>query len=218
MAKEPSNIGKRRAAALEQGTPEYHQRREEIAAAAAKVFNQRGFARTSISAVAEALDTDRASLYYYVSSKEELFDEVVREASEINVARAEEILATDVDAPEKLRRVILALMDSYEKHYPLLYVFLRENLSQVAGKRVDWSKRMQEISRRYERLVIAIVEQGVEEGTIRHSAPAEIIAYGVLGTLNWTNRWFNPERSDLDAAEIGEAFADMLLDGLVVRD
>lgn len=213
-----SNIGKRRAAALEQGTREYHQRRQEIAAAAAKVFDRRGFAGTSVSAVAEELGTDRASLYYYVSSKEELFDEVVREASETNVARAEEILADTADAPEKLRRVILALMRSYEEYYPLLYVFLREDLTQVGGKRGDWSQRMKEISRRYERVVISIVEQGFEEGTIRPTAPASIIAYGVLGTLNWTNRWYSPERSDLSAENIGFAFADMLLEGLVVRD
>jgi TetR/AcrR family transcriptional regulator, cholesterol catabolism regulator len=212
-----SNIGKRRAAAQEQGTPEYHVRRRQIADAAAKVFNERGFAGTSVSAVAEELGTDRASLYYYVSSKEELFDEVVREASEANLRTAEAILSEDAQAPEKLRKLIVALMRSYEEHYPLLYVFLREDLRKVAGKRSDWSQHMQSISKRYEDVVIAVVEEGFAQGTLRQVASARVVAYGILGAMNWTNRWFNPERCESSAQAVGEAYADLLLGGLIAE-
>ena len=76
-----SAIGKRRSAAKEDSTAVYQKRRKEIAEAAVRVFNKRGFTGASISAVAEELEIDRASLYYYISSKEELFDEIIREVN-----------------------------------------------------------------------------------------------------------------------------------------
>lgn len=212
-----SEIGRRRAAALREGTEEYRRRRREIARAAAQVFNERGFQGTSISAVAEAMGTDRASLYYYISSKEELFDEVVREASEINVATAEAIRDGDGPANEKLRRLIVGLMRSYGEHHPLLYIYIRENLSQVGGERTAWSAAMKQLNRRYDEAVIAIVQEGFDKGTLRPVASARVVAFGILGMTNWTNRWFDPTDSDVSAEDIGEAYADIVLAGLEVR-
>ena len=49
------------------------------------------FIGTSMGAVAAELSIDRASIYYYISSKEELFDEVVRAVIERNAALARRV-------------------------------------------------------------------------------------------------------------------------------
>jgi AcrR family transcriptional regulator len=74
-----SNIGRRRATALKQDAETYTKRRREIFEAAAKLFKKNGYERTSLNDVAEALDSDRATIYYYVASKKELLHEVVRD-------------------------------------------------------------------------------------------------------------------------------------------
>jgi TetR/AcrR family transcriptional regulator, cholesterol catabolism regulator len=209
-----SGIGVRRAAARKEATEAYQERRREIARAAATVFLKRGYRATTIGAVAEELGTDRASLYYYVSSKEELFDEVVREVSEANVALAEEIRDSDRPAPEKLRALIEALMNSYAEHYPLLYVYIREDLSQIAGDRGGWSRHMRSLNRRYDAAVTAIVQEGIDAGSLRPAVSARTIAFGIIGMIGWTNRWFDPTRSTESAADIGSGFASMIIDGL----
>ena len=73
-----SGIGKRRSAAREESSAAYQRRRREIAAAAVRVFDRLGLQGASISAVAAELGIDRASVDYYISSKDELFDEVLR--------------------------------------------------------------------------------------------------------------------------------------------
>ena len=83
---EESGIGKRRSAAKEEATLAYQTRKKEIAEAAVRVFNRDGFKGASISRVAAELKIDRASLYYYIASKEELFDEILREVIERNVS------------------------------------------------------------------------------------------------------------------------------------
>jgi TetR/AcrR family transcriptional regulator, cholesterol catabolism regulator len=212
--KPPSGIGVRRAAAREDSTEAYQARRREIAIAAARVFHRLGYRATSISAVAEELGTDRASLYYYISSKEELFDEVIREVSEANVALAESIHHSDATAPEKLRALIEALMASYAENFPLLYVYIREDLDTIAGKRTAWSRHMKSLNRRYDSAVTGIVQEGIDAGTIKPMASARTIAFGIIGMMAWTNRWFDPSRTDEPAAQIGTGFAAMVIDGL----
>lgn len=211
-----SGIGRRRKAAQGEGREAYQERRREIIEAAATVFKKNGFQGSSIADVAHALNTDRATLYYYIGSKNELFDEVVTEAVEANVARAEAIRDSDAPAPEKLRTLIESLMASYAEHYPFLYVFIQENLSQAAPKRSAWATRMRAHNKRYEDAVVEIIQQGYDAGTLRESGPAWLVAYGVIGMVAWSNRWFDPARTKASAEEVGRTFADLVLDGLAV--
>jgi TetR/AcrR family transcriptional regulator, cholesterol catabolism regulator len=211
-----SNIARRRAAAQGDARPEYVERRREIVRAASRVFKARGFRGTTLGHVAELLGVDRASLYYYYSSKEELFQDIVADTVLVNTRTAETIRDSSDPSPVKLRRLIQDMMRSYEEHYPVLYVLIQENLSQVALEHSDWAETMKDIQKSYEAVVIEIVQAGMEDGSIRASAPAWLIAYGIIGTVGWTNRWFTPNESPVTGFEVGTAFADMLLDGLVL--
>ena len=211
-----SNISRRRAAALDEGKKGYLARRQAVIEAATEVFKDRGFRGTNLQHVAEALNTDRASLYYYVGSKEELFEEIVTEAVRVNTTRARAIRDAPGPAPEKIRRLISELMDSYSKNYPVLYVLIQENLTHVEPERSEWANEMRTLNRQYESLLIEIIETGQKEGTLRDASPAWLLAYGILGSVAWSNRWFNPRTTSVSAEEIGNAFADMLLSGLQV--
>lgn len=211
---QPSGIGRRRAAAQGENRTAYRERRQEIITVAADLFKARGFRGTSIGQIAEALDTDRATLYYYIGSKEELFDEVVTDAVRANVDVALAIKDGEGSAPDKLRRLVISLMESYAAHYPFLYVYIQENLGHVGGTRADWSREMRGLNKAYEDAVVAIIQSGMDEGTIRPIAEAWVMAYGLIGMFGWTNRWFNPATSPVDAATIGAAYADILLQGM----
>lgn len=216
MNKRTSNIGKRRAAAKAKSVSSetYQRRREEIAIAAARVFNEKGYRGTTISAVADELNIDRASVYYYISSKEELFDEVIREASLANVAKARSVQASDASPGEKLRTLVRGLMESYAATYPLLYIYIREDLSQVSDKRSAWATQMKKINREYDDAVTSIIEEGYADGSFRDIGPPRLVAYGIIGMLNWTNRWFRPEKGKASPEQVGNMFAELVTGGL----
>lgn len=214
MAPSESGIGKRRTAAREDSSVSHQQRRKEISEAAIRVFNRMGFQRASMTAVAAELNIDRASLYYYISSKEELFDEIVRTVVERNVALALKIQASDMRPRRKLSDLIIALMSSYGEHYPLMYIYIRENLSNVSDKRSEWSLYMRDLNRQMSDAVIAIIEQGYADKSFRNVGSPKVVAYGVLGIVGWTHRWFRPAESDVSAEEIGKIYAEMVLAGL----
>jgi TetR/AcrR family transcriptional regulator, cholesterol catabolism regulator len=209
-----SGIGRRRAAARDEGGEEYRQRRAEIIRAAAEVFKEHGYRAAKIGDVAEALGMDRASLYYYVGGKEELFHEVVGDAVAANVEAAEAIARGPGAAPAKLRALITGLMTSYAENYPFLYVYIQENLNTISPDRSPWSREMRKLNKRYENAVVAIVQSGMDEGTLRGDATAWVVAYGIIGMVAWTNRWFDPSSSAVDAATIGRTYADVIVDGL----
>ena len=93
-------IAQRRALAREAGDTDYQQRRAELVAAAARVFRRKGFRAAKLQDIAAEVGIDRASVYYYVSGKDELFQDVVLEAVRDNVAMAERLAGADGGAPE----------------------------------------------------------------------------------------------------------------------
>lgn len=212
-----SGIGRRRDAARTEGGTAYRERRQQIITAAADVFQSKGFGATSLSDVATALHTDRASLYYYVSSKEELFHDVVYAAAAASAERAEEIQRGPGTAREKIQALIMALMTSFEEHYPYLFVYIQENMKQFGSKDDPWAESMWEVNARYEKAAVAIVQQGLNEGEIRPVASARVITYGIVGMVNWSYRWYRPT-GGLSSEEIGEAYASMVLGGLLNAD
>lgn len=213
MTKPSSVLGRRRTAASKGPRAAYKARREEIRDAAIQVFNSQGLANASLSKVAKELELDRATLYYYFSSKEELFDEIVGAVLKKNYELARRIADSKISARRKLRDLITAMMVSYGENYPLLYIYVREDLRQVDDVRSEWSKQMREFNRGIERAFVEIIAEGCGDDTFRKVGSPETIARGILGMLNWTHRWYRPDRGETPE-EIGKTFAEIALVGL----
>ena len=204
-----SNIGRRRASALLQDAGTYTKRRREIVEAAARLFRKNGYARTSLNDVAAELDTDRATIYYYFANKKEMLHEVVRDVVAQTAKEALEIQRRKEPPPVKLRNLIIALMRSYAANFPYQYVYIQEGLAVNSHGDAHLFK----LGQQYERCLVDIIAEGLADGSFSSSSDPKIIAYGILGSLNWTHRWFNP-KGRLTADEVGETLVELFLRGL----
>jgi len=215
-----TNLGKRRAAAAVDNSPLYRERKQAILAAAAKVFQQRGYEATTLAHIAEELQYDRATLYYYASSKHELFQAMVRQAAEKNLETIEEIVKQDCIASEKLRSALMSLMKSYSTMYPFLQLFLQQFLQNLPNENVEWGGESRIWAARYYKAIRGILQQGVDEGEFVLALPVGVTAMGVIGTVNWaqatgTGRRSRKSDSDLTPEQIGLGFAEILLSGFM---
>lgn len=208
-----SVIETRRASARKGARPSYENRKAEICEAAVRVFHELGYQGASLSAVAADIGVDRATIYYYFSSKEDMFDEIVRAVLEKNEELARRIASSELAPRQKMRELLMAFMTSYVDNYPLLHIYVREDLSHVDANRSNWSLHMRKINRSIEQSFVNIVEQGFADGSFRRTGSARTVTYAILGMLNWSHRWFSPERSE-SAQEIGNTFAELVLGGL----
>ncbi|BBC37853.1 TetR family transcriptional regulator [Streptomyces graminofaciens] len=75
--------------------------REELLAVAAELFTTRGYAATTTRTVAERAGMRQASMYHYVSGKEELLAELLESTVTPSLAYARELLAQDTVPAER---------------------------------------------------------------------------------------------------------------------
>ncbi|MFE4667662.1 TetR/AcrR family transcriptional regulator [Streptomyces sp. NPDC056716] len=75
--------------------------RAELLVAAAELFTTLGYAATSTRALAERAGMRQASMYHYVSGKEELLAELLESTVTPSLAYARELLADDVRPAER---------------------------------------------------------------------------------------------------------------------
>src|ERR1700758_1301123 len=99
---------------------------DEIVAAAAKVFRTKGYHAATVRDIADEVGILKGSLYHHFDSKEDLLYLVVKEPIAQMYRTMAEIAAGDRPAKEKLRRAISAHMEAFDRHYPHLFVYLRE--------------------------------------------------------------------------------------------
>ncbi|HSV71677.1 MAG TPA: TetR/AcrR family transcriptional regulator [Methylibium sp.] len=215
--KPTSNISRRRRSALSDGGADYTAKREELVRIAARLFRERGYTSTRLVDIANAAGLDRATVYYYVGSKEELFRESVEGILDANLAQAESVSADkSLAANERIRQIVTQMIASYEQNFPQMYVYIQEQMHQVAHEETTWAQEIVRKTKRFETIVKNLIKEGIERGEFRDDLPVRLAANALFGMINWMHRWHVPGRA-LSAGDIASAFSQIFCDGMLVR-
>jgi AcrR family transcriptional regulator len=209
-----SGYSRRRAAALSDGGAEYAAKRSELIRVAADLFRERGYGSTSLNDVAQVAGLDRATVYYYVGSKEELFREAVQGLLDDNVRQAEQLVRDKLTPQQKMEKIIELLLISYDRNYPYAQVYIQQDMQTVADANTPWAKEMSLQTHRFEKAVLSIILEGTKSGAFRTDVPVDLIANTVFGVVNWTHRWYKPGGKHTPQA-VADAFCKLVLNGLV---
>ena len=188
----------------------YLARRLEILRAAGKQFRVTGFAETGMRDIAAAADLSPANLYNYFQGKHEILFFCQDVSLDRLLAALEKARRLRAGAAEKLRMVIVShlrcVLDEVEGSAAhLLTSALPPRLQRSLVVKRD----------RYEEGVRQLIFAGTRSGEFVPCDPA-LAARAVLGALNWSVRWFNPDGA-MTTAEIAEGFADYLIRGLLSK-
>lgn len=208
-----SNIDRRRTRARSSPSQTYLNRRKELIDAAARVMSRKGVRETTLGDIAQEASTDRASIYYYFNGKEEMLAEILRSALTANTESIREIVGGPEPASVKLRRIVAAWMESYDAHFPYLYVWVYEDPTRLHGIDSAVLDEMVDLSQQGYELVREVIAEGMRSGEFRSALPVGVLAQSALGLVAWTYRWYEPNH-DLTAREIAGGLADLLLSGL----
>ena len=209
-----SNISRRRKSALEEGSSDYLAKRAELVEIAGRQFKANGFKATTLAEIGHKAGLDRATVYYYFASKEELFRECLRDGVDANVAACERIfLDTALLPAAKLRAVIRQLMNAYDQYYPNMYVYIQEEMSRINSEKSSWAQRIVTKTRTFEKIVLSLISELIAGGELRNDIAVSIAANAVFGMLNWTHRWYQPGGAH-SADEIADAFCEIFFNGM----
>jgi AcrR family transcriptional regulator len=187
-------------------------REQQILKAAAVIFSQKGFHAASMRDIAEAVRLQKPSLYHHVSSKQEILLALLDQGLDILIELLGEVILGPGSPEERLRRAMRAYLKALADHRELAAVLLLEHRS------LEPELHQRHVPRRdrFEDLWKSLITDGVEAGNFNCLDPGQATR-ALLGVMNWTITWYKPDGS-LSAEEIADQFADLFLNGLLIRD
>jgi AcrR family transcriptional regulator len=187
-------------------TPRGRERRRQVIAFATARFAQNGYHPTSVAEIVQGLGVGKGVFYWYFSSKEELFLEILRDAQH-DLRRRQQAAITD--EPDPVRRLELGIrttMSWFEEHRSLF------NLFQFAATEERFApalRRGQEVAVED---VVRHVKEGMAEGLIADGDPT-VIAHAILGVTSQLARELIHHRGDR-AGEVADAAVAFCLNGI----
>ena len=185
-------------------------KRDAVIRAAAREFNAKGYHNTSLDEIAARLEVTKPTVYYYVTSKEQLlFECFVAGVEQIRAAfRAVRELA--VPARERLNAVLRHYGEAVASEFGWCMVRAEDqDLSPAMSRHIKSLKS--EIDQGIRRLI----REGIQDGSIEPCDP-KMTAFALAGALNWIAHWYREDQS-LTPAQIAEAFVTIFEGGLRPR-
>ena len=157
------------------------EKRQEIINAAAELFEQHGYERTSMSMISERLGGSKATLYGYFSSK----DELLRAVLDYQVATEADAVMSAFPASDDLRKSLVALSTAYlnKRLSPLPIANIRMIATQPAGSTMGRDFCENIIRPAFGRLA-AKFEKLMDEGKLRRADP-QLVTMHWKGLSDW---------------------------------
>lgn len=187
--------------------PGFESTREEILAAAARLFARQGYPGTSMNEVAEACQVSKPTLYHYVRDKHELLMQICEGHVQALEALVQEVRAQQL-APEAHLR---ALIGRFVREYGQAQNQHRVLTEDVKFLDPEDRARLLEVERR----VVAAFADAVaavrpELQDQRLHKPLTMLLFGMI---NWTFTWLRPD-GELSYESVAPMVADLFFGGL----
>ncbi|MCM3340860.1 TetR/AcrR family transcriptional regulator [Paenibacillus sp. MER TA 81-3] len=184
--------------------------RERIMKAFMEELQDKGI-KFTMDDLARRLGISKRTLYEHFSSKAEVLDTIIEQTLQEGDAKTNEIIE---DKSLSLMDKMKAVMTVLPNHFELYDIRILEQMKRVYPE--QWVKIDEALKDDWDTLRV-LIEQGMEEGTIRRQNAAFIMKV-ILDAVNSTldQRFF--AQQNISLPEALEAIADVIMYGLVPRD
>ncbi|MAR92220.1 MAG: TetR/AcrR family transcriptional regulator [Pseudomonadota bacterium] len=164
--------------------------RGRLLAAAAHLFRTRGFERTTVRDLAQAVGIQSGSIFHHFKSKEEILRCVMEEVIRFNTLRMEQGLAA-ADSP---RNKLLALLRSE------LTAINGDTGEAMAVLIFEWrsltpesQEYLLDLRAHYERLWLDTLAEAQRAGLIAEHRDLFVLRRFLAGATGWSHYWYRPD-------------------------
>jgi TetR/AcrR family transcriptional regulator, cholesterol catabolism regulator len=171
--------------------------RERIVDATARVLNERGYAGTRLSDIAAIAEVQAPAIYYYFGSREELVEEAVSVGLQRTMTLMREALdevPADATPLHRIRVAVAAHLNTLLTHSDHAAAAMRT----VPQLPQDIRDRQFSAHRSYLDVWRGLLEDARAAGEMDPGLDLRAALMVVLGALNWTVEWWDPEQGSLD--------------------
>ncbi len=151
--------------------------KEKIIKAAYRIFAEKGRRGARVSEIASLAGINKAMIYYYFSSKDHLYHEVLKSIFVKMTPKVERIMEKDIDLRTKFERLVQFYFNFFEKNPYMIKLFLREI--------VDGAKELKDVIDELKEEIVPIKEA--------YSAPflKDLFESGKLRDLDPLQTWIS---------------------------
>ena len=169
--------------------------KEDVVAAAGRLFAERGYHGTSMRDLGRELGLEGSSLYSHVDGKQQLLVEVVDRGAALFQESADRALAVDGTASDRLRALIAGHIDVVLDHRAEVSTFLNE----ASALDPEFRDSVLAARNRYEEAFRSVLKEGSADGSFAGDLDVPLTAIFILSLLNAVDRWYRAEgRLDRD--------------------
>jgi len=178
---------------LKKNTRRSKEKEINIIEGALRVFGEKGFEETTISAISKAANISDATIYEYFSSKEEVLFSIPKFYTQREFDRLKEIGRLIHCPKERLRAIIQAYLEFYEKNRLYTSVVMLS----LKGNRNFLKSDAYKIIREASRTIVDTFSEGVQKEIFRDDIDPYIFRNMVLGFIeHLTIQWLLVERPE----------------------
>lgn len=180
-------------------------KRARIIEAASDLFYERGFARTTLDAIADRIGMTKPFIYQFFDGKHDLLaavleDEILRVIKLLDQTSREQASARD-----RLYRFISSWVAENIEFRKIAVIFWQEYHHFTHEAQAE-ARRLQKILNRG---IIDLIESGIASGEFHVDNP-RLAAFALTGLAQWIPRWYRPE-GEFTVDEIRDYFAAQAL-------
>ena len=153
------------------------ERRQEITAAAAELFQKQGYEETSVRSIIDQLDISKGTFYHYFSSKEEVLEAVASRTLEQSLEVPRRIFSLDDLTALKKLNLYLEEISRYKEERLEEYSTLMQGMY-AGDKNIRMEKKVLDYTEKQMKpLMRSLIEEGVAEGSFAVEDPGEVAGF-----------------------------------------
>lgn len=175
-----------------------------------ELFDKKGFSKTSIQDIVDTIGVTKGTFYYYFKSKQELLMDIhlnyIKELlSEQEVILNDEYLSSKV----KMNKLFYLIIKNIKVHGKSARVFNRE-YRHLNDKQL---KLIKDYRKEFRINLQRLIGEGIEKGEFRNDLRSDIVIFGILGMVNRSYNWYNPD-GEVSEEELVSTYMDIILNGI----
>jgi AcrR family transcriptional regulator len=174
------------------------------------LLEKKEFGAITTAEIAKNAGVTEALIYKYFKDKRDLLHQVLREYLEQYQIRVSHDLKGIKGALNKLRKLIWCHIDAYASNR----VFAKILVLEVRSYPDYYKSETYELVHIYSDLVLAIINEGIENNEIRDDIPAKLIRQGILGSIEQVCMTSIVFGREIVSDELTENLCELLFGGI----
>ncbi|MEK5080723.1 TetR/AcrR family transcriptional regulator [Solibacillus sp. FSL W7-1436] len=174
------------------------------------LFDKKGFSKTSIQDIIDTIGVTKGTFYYYFKSKQELLMDIHLNYIKELLAEQEVILNDEyLSSIVKINKLIHLIIKNIKVHGKSARVFHRE-FRHLDDKQL---KLINDYRKEFRINLEKLFDEGIEKGEFREDLRSDIVIFGILGMVNRSYNWYNPD-GEVTEEELVSTYMEMILNGI----